>query len=151
MKVTPLKSFLLLAGLLTVSVPASLLAKSCCDAEAGCCDVSEDDVSREVMQLPRLLDLGANKCIPCKMMEPILEELTEEYAGQLEVEFIDIWKDREAGSTYGVKSIPTQIFFSAEGEELFRHTGFYPKADILAKWKELGVELTPVSDDQDKE
>jgi thioredoxin 1 len=37
--------------------------------------------------------------------------------------------------------IPTQIFFDAEGKELFRHVGFFAKEDILAKWKELGVEL----------
>lgn len=91
--------------------------------------------------LPRLVDLGASKCIPCKMMAPILEELSSEYKGQMEVVFIDVWKDREAGRQYGIAAIPTQVFYSADGKELFRHTGFYPKADILAKWKELGVEL----------
>jgi thioredoxin 1 len=91
--------------------------------------------------LPRLVDLGADKCIPCKMMAPILDELAAEYKGQMEVVFIDVWKDRAAGEKYGIRAIPTQIFYSADGKELFRHTGFYPKADILAKWKELGVEL----------
>jgi thioredoxin 1 len=91
--------------------------------------------------LPRLVDLGASKCIPCKMMAPILDELSKEYAGQMDVVFIDVWKDREAGERYGISAIPTQIFFSADGKELYRHTGFYPKADILAKWKALGVEL----------
>ena len=91
--------------------------------------------------LPKLLDLGANKCIPCKAMAPILEELKKEYAGKLEVEFIDVWKNPDAGKPYKVKMIPTQIFFDASGKELFRHTGFYGKDDILAKWKELGVDL----------
>ena len=93
--------------------------------------------------LPKLLDLGANKCIPCKMMAPILEELKMEYAGQLDVEFIDVWQNKDAGKPYKVEMIPTQIFFDANGKELFRHTGFMPKADILAKWEELGVELKP--------
>ena len=92
-------------------------------------------------KLPRLVDLGAGKCIPCKKMAPILEELKNEQAGKLEVEFIDVWKDPEAGKPYKILIIPTQIFFDAKGEELFRHEGFYSKADILAKWKELGVEL----------
>ncbi|MFT3780512.1 MAG: thioredoxin family protein [Nibricoccus sp.] len=92
-------------------------------------------------KLPRLVDLGAGKCIPCKQMKPILEELTKEYAGQLDVEFIDIWENKASGESFGVRMIPTQIFFSADGKELFRHEGFFAKKDILAKWKELGVEL----------
>lgn len=91
--------------------------------------------------LPKLLDLGAGKCVPCKMMEPILEELTETYADKLEVEFIDVWENHDAGASYGIRMIPTQIFFDAAGEELFRHEGFFSKEDILAKWKELGVTL----------
>ncbi|MEI7808329.1 MAG: thioredoxin family protein [Verrucomicrobiota bacterium] len=91
--------------------------------------------------LPKLLDLGATKCIPCKMMAPILDELKKEYAGKLEVEFIDVWKNPDAGKLYEIQMIPTQIFFDTSGKELFRHTGFYGKDDILAKWKELGVNL----------
>jgi thioredoxin 1 len=91
-----------------------------------------------VIRLPKLLDLGATQCIPCKMMAPILEELKKEYAGRMEVEFIDVWKNEDAGKPYGVRSIPTQIFYDANGKELFRHTGFFSKEDILAKWKELG-------------
>jgi len=91
--------------------------------------------------LPKLVDLGAGKCIPCKMMAPILEQLKKDYAGQLTVEFIDVWKNPDAGKPYKIEVIPTQIFYHATGKELFRHIGFYAKADILAKWKELGVEL----------
>jgi len=91
--------------------------------------------------LPKLMDFGANKCIPCKAMAPILEELKKDYAGKLEVEFVDVWKDPDAGKPYSIKMIPTQIFFDASGKELFRHSGFYGKEDILAKWKELGVNL----------
>jgi thioredoxin 1 len=91
--------------------------------------------------LPRLLDLGANKCIPCKAMAPILEEMKKEYAGKLEVEFIDVWKDPDAGKPYKIQIIPTQIFFDATGKELFRHIGFYSKDDILSKWTEFGVDL----------
>jgi thioredoxin 1 len=91
--------------------------------------------------LPRLVDLGADRCIPCKMMAPVLEELKKEYVGKLNVQFIDVWKNPDAGKPYGIEVIPTQIFFDAEGKELFRHVGFFAKADILAKWKELGVNL----------
>ena len=91
--------------------------------------------------LPRQVDLGAGKCIPCKKMAPMLEELKKEYAGRMEVEFIDVWKTPDAGKAYGVEMIPTQIFYDASGKELDRHTGFFGREDILAKWKELGVDL----------
>lgn len=93
----------------------------------------------QVRALPRLVDLGAGKCIPCKAMKPILEELIVTYAGAFKTEFIDVWENPDAGKKYGINLIPTQIFFGADGKELFRHEGFFAKEDILAKWKELGV------------
>jgi len=91
--------------------------------------------------LPRLVDLGADKCIPCKMMAPILEELKKEYIGIFNVEFIDVWKNPDKAKKYGIKIIPTQIFFDIAGKELFRHEGFFSREDILAKWKELSVSI----------
>ena len=94
-----------------------------------------------VKHLPRLVDLGAGKCIPCKMMVPILEELKMEYKGKFDVVVIDVWKNRSAGRKYRIRVIPTQIFYDAAGKELYRHQGFFAKDDILKKWKELGIEL----------
>ncbi|HPS54187.1 MAG TPA: thioredoxin family protein [Sedimentisphaerales bacterium] len=93
-------------------------------------------------QLPLLLELGSHSCIPCKQMMPILKELTESYQGQLRVQFIDVMQDNESAQKYNVQLIPLQIFFDKQGNELFRHEGFFAKEDILAKWKELGIELT---------
>jgi thioredoxin 1 len=91
--------------------------------------------------LPRLVDLGANKCIPCKAMAPILDGLRTEYAGRLEVQFVDVWKDPDAAEPYRVRVIPTQIFYGADGRELGRHEGFIDRAQILERWKALGVAL----------
>ena len=91
---------------------------------------------------PKLIDLGADKCIPCKMMKPILDDLKTNYAATFTTEFIDVWEDAEAGKLYAINLIPTQIFFGADGKELYRHEGFFAKEDILAKWKELGVKQT---------
>jgi thioredoxin 1 len=90
---------------------------------------------------PRLVDLGAGKCIPCKAMAPILEQLKVDYAGKLQVEVIDVWQDRAAAEQYRIGMIPTQIFFAADGRELSRHEGFMSREDILATWKTLGVAL----------
>lgn len=92
-------------------------------------------------KLPRLVDLGADRCIPCKMMKPILDEFQRDYADRFVTEFIDVWKNPDAGKQYGIRVIPTQIFYDAEGKERFRHEGFYGKEDMLAKWRELGVDL----------
>ncbi len=101
--------------------------------------VTQDDIHTKAM--PRLVDLGAKTCIPCKMMAPILEELKAEYEGVFKVEFIDVWENPEAGREYGIRLIPTQIFYDSSGKELFRHEGFMSKEDILTRWKELGVKL----------
>ena len=90
--------------------------------------------------LPRLVDLGAGKCIPCKAMKPILDDLMANYAGTFKTEFIDVWENEAAKAQYKINLIPTQIFFGADGKELFRHEGFFGKEDILGKWKEFGVE-----------
>lgn len=91
--------------------------------------------------LPRLVDLGAGKCIPCKLMAPILDDLRKSLAGKLDVVFIDVWEKPDDARAYGIRVIPTQIFYDSAGKELFRHEGFFGKQDILAKWKELGVVL----------
>ena len=96
----------------------------------------------EPKKLPRLVDLGADKCIPCKMMAPILKELAAEYKDKLQVVFIDVWKNPQEGPKYKIRVIPTQIFFDADGKELFRHEGFFSKEDILAKWKKFGFDFS---------
>jgi thioredoxin 1 len=91
--------------------------------------------------LPSLVDLGANKCIPCRMMAPILEKLREDYAQKMNVTVIDVFQNPAAGKQYDVTIIPTQIFFDSSGKELYRHEGFFSREEILAKWQELGVRL----------
>ncbi|MBE3123243.1 MAG: thioredoxin family protein [Planctomycetes bacterium] len=102
---------------------------------------SATDTTEAAAGLPRLVDLGSTTCIPCKMMAPVLEGLKKEYEGRLQVEFIDVMVNPDAAGPYKIKLIPTQVFFDASGQERFRHEGFFAKQDILAKWKELGVDL----------
>lgn len=92
--------------------------------------------------IPRLVDVGADRCIPCKAMAPILASLRTEYAGRMQVDFIDVWKDPSAGEPYRIYSIPTQIFYDEHGRELTRHQGFLSKEDILATWKRVGYDFT---------
>jgi thioredoxin 1 len=98
--------------------------------------------ARENLALPKLVDLGAGTCIPCKMMAPILEELKTEFKDKLEIVFIDVRENPDQAKKYRINLIPTQIFYDGAGKELFRHEGFYSREDILGKWTEFGFDFT---------
>jgi len=106
--------------------------------EAG---ASETAPSEPGNPLPRLIDLGADKCIPCKKMAPILDELAHTYPDVFKVEFIDVWKNPAAAKPWGLRVIPTQVFLDATGTERFRHEGFMAREAILETWRELGVDV----------
>jgi len=77
-----------------------------------------------------MVDLGAKACIPCKMMMPVMDAVEKEYAGKAAIIFIDVWENPDQSKKYGLKSIPTQIFYDRQGKEVFRHEGFFDKKAI---------------------
>lgn len=97
-----------------------------------------------------MLDLGAHKCIPCKMMAPIIAELQKEYAGRASVIFIDVWEHREEAQKYGIQGIPTQIFYDKTGKEVKRHLGFMDKKNIVDTFEKLGVPKEKSKESQPK-
>jgi thioredoxin 1 len=104
---------------------------------------TRDAAAPVVVALPRLVDLGADNCIPCKAMMPVLDGLRLEYAGRLRVDFIDVNKFPDQAEPFHIFAIPTQIFIDPSGRELKRHLGFISKEDILDTWRQLGYHLTP--------
>lgn len=109
------------------------------------CSASLASANAGVPELPvkgmvTMIDLGAESCIPCKMMAPILKELEKEYEGRAAIVFIDVWKHKEEARKYGIRGIPTQIFYDQEGKEVGRHVGFMDKNSIVDVLKQLGVE-----------
>lgn len=66
--------------------------------------------------VPIIIDFGADSCIPCKEMAPVLKELNEELQGRAIIKFVDVWKYKELAKGYPVNLIPTQIFIDAEGK-----------------------------------
>ena len=133
---------LLIVGILLAAVGGVMALRQHRRAEtADAQNAASARATAASVPLPRLVDLGANHCIPCRMMAPILEELAVTFHGRLIVEFIDLTRDTEAGARYRLRVIPTQIFFAPDGRELYRHEGFMPREDILAKWRELGFDL----------
>ena len=88
------------------------------------------------------IELGSVKCIPCKMMQPIMDEIEEEYKDQVKVVFYDVWTEegKKYGEKYKIKIIPTQVFLDAKGKEYFRHKGFFPKKELEKILKQGGVD-----------
>lgn len=87
------------------------------------------------------VELGSVNCIPCKMMQPVMEEIEKEYGSQVEVVFHDVWtaKGKPYAEKYRIRAIPTQVFLDQNGKEYFRHTGFFPKNEIVKVLKKQGV------------
>jgi thioredoxin 1 len=86
-----------------------------------------------------MVDLGARACIPCKLMAPILEKLEKVYAARAAVVFFDVWKDQAPARRFGIRTIPTQIFFDKDGKEVYRHEGFLSEEEIVSRFKDMGV------------
>jgi thioredoxin 1 len=81
------------------------------------------------------IELGSVNCIPCKMMQPVMKKVEEEYKNKVKVIFYDVWKKsgQPYREKYKIRAIPTQIFLDENGKEFFRHTGFlsFEKIKIL--------------------
>jgi thioredoxin 1 len=106
---------------------------------AASADPAIDFSTLPVKGMVTMIDLGAKKCIPCKMMAPILEKMEKRYEGRAAIVFIDVWEHRNQASRFGIRAIPTQIFYNAEGKEISRHVGFMSEADIVKTLGRLGV------------
>ena len=87
------------------------------------------------------VEIGAARCIPCKMMQPIMKEIAEEYKGQVNVVFHDVWteKGKADAMKYNIRFIPTQVFLDKDGKEYFRHEGYFPKDELIKVLKMKGV------------
>ena len=88
---------------------------------------------------PILVDFGANSCVPCRQMRPILKEITTEYSEKAKILVIDVYKYQKLAQEYKIMLIPTLIFFDLKGKEAFRHVGPLEKEKIVAKLKEIGL------------
>lgn len=106
--------------------------------------VTKADVAKfndvPVKGMVTMIDLGAKKCIPCKMMAPILAKMEKQFEGKAAIVFIDVWKYNEQARRFGIRTIPTQIFFNEDGKEIYRHVGFMDEKAIINQLKKMGVE-----------
>lgn len=133
MKNTFIRGFILffLLGVLSVS----------CNAAGSKADEKNSTAAAEEAYLVTFVELGSVRCIPCKMMQPIMKEIEKEYAGKVRVVFHDIYTPagKPYAQKYGIRIIPTQVFLDKDGKEYFRHEGFFPKDDLVKVLEQKGV------------
>ena len=86
-----------------------------------------------------MLELGSVGCIPCEQMKPVMDKLTQTYKEKLDVIFIDVKKDHDTASRFGVYMIPVQVFLDKTGKEFHRHIGFYAYDEITPVLKKAGL------------
>lgn len=101
-------------------------------------EVTTENFIQEVLDsdIPVVVDFWATWCVPCKMIAPILEEISKEYDGRCKVLKLNVDDAMGVATKFGVMNIPTVIFFK-DGREFARFTGVVPKGDIIQKIKGL--------------
>ena len=102
-------------------------------------DTSEEFKKALTSGKPILVDFGANSCLPCRQIRPLLKEIRQEFTGKAQVLVLDVYQNKEVAGEYRVQVIPTLIFFDKSGKEVFRHIGPWDKASIVSKLKEAGA------------
>jgi thioredoxin 1 len=85
------------------------------------------------------VELGSVTCIPCKQMQPVMKSIEEKFGDKVKVVFHDVWKDNEARKKYNIDLIPTQVFLDENGNEFFRHQGFFAENEIIKLFETRGV------------
>ena len=102
--------------------------------------LTQEDTTTDEIKVT-FVELGSVGCIPCDKMQPIMKEIKEEYKGQVKVIFYDV---RTAfGEPYkkkfNIRAIPTQVFLDKDGNEYFRHLGFFAKDELIEILEMQGV------------
>ncbi|MFC4666322.1 thioredoxin [Falsiporphyromonas endometrii] len=86
---------------------------------------------------PMVIDFWATWCGPCRMVSPIIDELSEEYKGQVIIGKIDVDENNDLAVQFGVRNIPTILFFNKEGEMVNKLVGAQQKAAIVAEIQKI--------------
>ena len=119
---------------LFLSLLSLVLVFSGCQTDAKESQTKKEPVAQKAERKTKpkvtFVELGSVNCIPCKAMQPVMEAIEKEFGDQIEVVFYDVWQDNAPAKKYEIKLIPTQVFLDENGQEFFRHEGFYAQEEI---------------------
>ncbi len=87
------------------------------------------------------VELGSVGCLPCRMMQPVMEKLEKDFSGKVRVVFYDVWtkEGKPYAAQYGIRAIPTQVFLDRDGNEFYRHLGYFSYEEIVELLKKHSV------------
>lgn len=117
------------------------LSSMSCSAADTKADEKSNNAAAAENYLVTFVELGSVRCIPCKMMQPIMKEIEKEFSGQVKVVFHDVWtpEGEPFAGKFNIRLIPTQVFLDKDGKEYFRHEGFFPKEELVKILRQQGV------------
>lgn len=87
------------------------------------------------------IELGSVRCIPCQKMQVVMKSIEEKYGDQVKIVFYDVWTEagKPYADKYNINLIPTQVFLDQNGEEYFRHEGYFPEEELIKVLNAKGV------------
>lgn len=126
--------------MIMVILMSVVLSEAQTESKTKSTTAKRDTVSIIKKPLVTFIELGSVRCIPCKMMQPVMKSIEEKYGDQIKVVFYDVWtaEQQHFARTYNIRVIPTQVFLDADGKEILRHEGFFPEKEIDAFLQSMG-------------
>ena len=127
-------------NIITIAIIASIALISC-QKQSNPKPVAKPAVTNSATAKIKFLEIGSDKCIPCKQMKVVTENIVKKYGDELAFQYIDIYENKDVADDYKINLIPTQIFYNQSGVEIFRHVGYYPEEKIDSLLQANGLKM----------
>ena len=118
-----------------------LFLSASCNSQPKPSDSEKLTDNNDIKYKVTFIELGSVRCIPCQQMQPVMKSIREKYGTQVNVVFHDVWTEAGApyGQKYGIQAIPTQVFLDENGQEYFRHVGYFSEEELVKVLNRKGV------------
>ena len=127
-------------NIITIAIIASIALISC-QKQSNPSPAAKPAVTNSATAKIKFLEIGSDKCIPCKQMKVVTENIVIKYGDELAFQYIDIYENKDVADDYKVQLIPTQIFYNQKGVEIFRHVGYFPEEKIDSLLQANGLKM----------
>ena len=127
-------------NIITIAIIASIALISC-QKPSNPEPAAKPAVTNSATAKIKFLEIGSDKCIPCKQMKVVTENIVKKYGDELAFQYIDIYENKDVADDYKIQLIPTQIFYNPKGVEIFRHVGYFPEEKIDSLLQANGLKM----------